>query len=316
VTRQAAFAQDEWNVSQQWSVYAGGRYETIGTESAGTALPATHSRSGVWSPVAQTLYKFPDQSGRQLRMALTRTYKAPETGQLNARRYEAAVNTRFNPDRGGNPALRPELATGLDLTYEHFWAEDALFSVGASARHITDYIRTRLGQDANGSWLSQPVNDGRAQVRTLDMELKFPLKAVWTAAPAVDLRSSVNRNWSRVESVPGPDNRLDRQVPLTAVLGIDYTADKYSTGANFSFSSGGPVRISEQQSSGLQRQRDLEAYLLYRAAPGMQWRATASNLLARDYAYSSSYQDSNGVSQVWGRAPNPRRLSVNLDVKF
>jgi len=38
--------------------------------------------------VAQTLYKFPDKSGRQLRMALTRTYKAPNTNQLSARRYE------------------------------------------------------------------------------------------------------------------------------------------------------------------------------------------------------------------------------------
>jgi outer membrane receptor for ferrienterochelin and colicins len=58
---------------------------------------STSSRNHVLSPVAQTLYKFPGNSGRQLRLAFTRTYKAPTVDQLTARRYESAVNTRFAP---------------------------------------------------------------------------------------------------------------------------------------------------------------------------------------------------------------------------
>ena len=64
-----------------------------------------------------------------------------------ARRIEQPVNSQFSPDFGGNPALRAELANGLDLTYEHFWAPGAVFSVNASARQIEDYIRARLDQD-------------------------------------------------------------------------------------------------------------------------------------------------------------------------
>jgi outer membrane receptor for ferrienterochelin and colicin len=316
VTQLAAYAQDEWNVTRNWSMYMGARWEGIRTDSAGSGLLATQSRTGVLSPVAQTLYKFPDKSGRQLRLALTRTFKAPDTNQLSARRFESDLNTRFSPDRSGNPNLRPELANGIDLTYEHFWAPGAVFSAGASARHIRDYIRSELRVDGNGHWLIQPLNDGSAQVRTLDVELKFPLKALRKDAPAFDFRASVNRNWSSVESVPGPGNRLDQQVPLSAVLGADYRADKFSAGASFAFRTGGPVRISEQQTSWMRVRRDLEAYLLYKISTGLQLRTSVNNALGEDERSASRYQDSLGTSQSWSRNPRSARVQANLEIKF
>lgn len=316
VAQLATYAQDEWNVTKNWSMYLGARWEGIRTDSAGTGLMATQSRTEVLSPVAQTLYKFPDKSGRQLRLALTRTFKAPDTNQLSAHRYESTENTRFAPDRSGNPNLRPELANGIDLTYEYFWAPGAVFSVGASARHIRDYIRSELTQDSNGHWLIQPLNDGSAQVRTLDVELKFPLKALRKDAPAFDFRASVNRNWSSVESVPGPNNRLDQQVPLSAVLGTDYRGDKFSAGASFAFRTGGPVRISEQQTSWTWVRRDLEAYLLYKISTGLQLRTSVSNALGEDDRSASRYDDSLGTSQSWSRNPRSARVQANLEMKF
>jgi len=316
VVQAAAFAQDEWNVTKQWSMYLGARWETIRTDSAVTGKPDTSSRNHVLSPIAQTLYKFPDKSGRQLRLALTRTYKAPTVSQLTARRNEADLNTRFTADSSGNPDLAPELATGVDATYEHFWAPGAMFSATASTRHITDYIRTTLSQDGSGRWLYQPVNDGTADVRSLGVELKFPSKLVWPTWPALDLRASVNRNWSQVASVPGPDNRLDQQVPLTANFGIDYKQGPYTTGASLALRSGGPVRISTEQSTRLQARRDLEAYLLYKVSPTVQLRFTAKNLLARDTENYSRYADSNGVSQNWGRSDNTREWALNLELKL
>jgi outer membrane receptor for ferrienterochelin and colicin len=316
VTRLAAYAQDEWNITKTWSMYLGLRWEGIRTDSSGTGLQTTESRNHVLSPVAQTLYRFPDKSGRQLRMALTRTYKAPTTNQLSARRYESDLNTRFSPDSSGNPALLPELANGVDLTYEHFWAPGALFSAGTSVRRISDYIRSKLIQDSRGLWLIQPLNDGSAQVRTLDLELKFPLKTVLEEAPPLDLRASANRNWSRVDSVPGPDNRLDQQVPLSAVLGLDYRQDKFNAGASFAFREGGPVRISEQQTSRLQARRELEAYLLYKFRLGLQLRLGVSNALGEDNLSDSRYQDVNGASQTWSRSPGSPRVQANLEVKL
>jgi hypothetical protein len=80
--------------------------------------------------------------------------------------------------------------------------------------------------------------------------------------------------------------------------------------------SGGPVRISTEQSTRLQARRDLEAYLLYKVSPTVQLRFTAKNLLARDTENYSRYADSNGVSQNWGRSDNTREWALNLELKL
>jgi outer membrane receptor for ferrienterochelin and colicins len=245
ITRLAAYAQDEWSIGKQLSVYLGMRWEGVETASQGTGLADTGSlnRNHVLSPVGQALYKLPGQGGRQLRLALTRTYKAPTIDQLTARRSEAALNTRFSPDSSGNPALRPELANGIDLGYESFWAPGALFSLTASRRTIIDYIRTRLDQDAQGKWLYQPLNDGTAVVRSLEAEFKIPLKLLSAAAAGFDARASFSRNWSQVAAVPGPNNRLDAQTPASANLGIDYKKGALGLGASLAYQQGGWVRL-------------------------------------------------------------------------
>jgi outer membrane receptor for ferrienterochelin and colicins len=303
-------------VTKDWSVYLGARWEAIRTDSSGTGLAETQSNAHVLSPVAQTLYKFPDKSGRQLRMALTRTFKAPTTWQLTARRFEADVNTRFTSDSSGNPNLKPELANGVDLTYEHFWAPGAVFSVGTSLRSIRDYIRPRLIEDRPGHWLSLPMNEGKAQVRTLDVEWKFPLKAFDKDAPPFDFRFSANRNWSSVDSIPGPDNRLDQQVPLTVTLGADYREDKFSAGASLAYRGGGMVRQSVEQFIRQQGRRDLEAYWLYKIRKGLQLRLSVANALGEDNRGESRYVDVNGTSETRSWTPGSARLQANIEMKF
>jgi len=74
VQKMAFFAQDEWNVLTNWSIYLGLRWEGIETTGSGNSINTVKNRSNVASPLFQTLWKFPDKSGRQFRFALTRTY--------------------------------------------------------------------------------------------------------------------------------------------------------------------------------------------------------------------------------------------------
>lgn len=318
VSRSAVFIQDEWNLATNWSASLGGRYEEIRTTSREAGQVESESSNRVLSPVAHMLYKFPDKSGRQVRLALTRTFKAPQISQLSARRWEADVNSRFNPDSSGNPALKPELAKGVDLTYEHFWSQGAVFSFGTSVRKLSNYIRSRLAQDARGRWLVQPVNDGDAVVRTLELDTKFPLKAVLngTDIPNVDLRFNVNRNWSRVAAVPGPDNRLDEQIPLSAVIGADYKADRMTMGVNFALRRGGDVRISQEQSGRLQTRRDLDVYVQYAVRKGIDFKISVNNALGVDTRTYSRYQDAQGISESWSRTPSSPAVRMNVGIQF
>jgi outer membrane receptor protein involved in Fe transport len=270
----------------------------------------------VLSPVAQTLYKLPGDSGRQLRLALTRTYKAPTVDQLTARRNEAALNDRFNADSGGNPDLRPELAKGIDLTYEQFLPQGAMFSASASRREITDYIRTRLDIDAQGRWLYQPVNDGNALVRSLEAELKMPGKLLADALSGFDMRASLTRNWSIVDSVPGPGNRLDAQTPMSATLGVDYRNGDLSLGASMAYQQGGWVRISEAQSQRQMTRRDLDTYALWKLNAHYQVRLSLANILGMDNVSERVYQDASGTSREPNFQPGSMRAGLSLEMKL
>jgi outer membrane receptor protein involved in Fe transport len=316
VARLALYAQDEWSLTPRWSVYFGARWEGIRTTTSGNTFSTGRSRSSVWSPVFQTLFKIPDTKGDQLRFAVTRTYKAPSFQQLIPRRQTSIDNRSTDPDYAGNPDLQPELALGFDASYEHYWAEGALLSVSGSMRRIDDYTRSLVDFDG-ARWVAMPMNAGRATTRGLELETKFPLKAIMKDAPAIDLRASVSANWSRVDGVPGPDNRLDGQVPLSGNLGIDYKRGDLTTGASFAYKQGGQVRLSERQVSYLMVRRDLEAYALYKFNPKQQLRVALSNLLGQDFVNRGSFlEPERGLVVRDTRFVAGPSLRATLELKF
>ncbi|MCG2584503.1 TonB-dependent siderophore receptor [Massilia sp. TS11] len=315
VSRFATFVQDEWNVTPRWSVYTGVRWEGIQTKTTGNTFGTIENKSSVWSPVFQTLFKLPDSKGDQIRFALTRTYKAPATQSLTPRRSLSTNNSPTEPDRQGNPNLKPELALGLDASYEHYFAEGGLLSASVSTRRITDYTRQGLILD-NGRWVSLPVNEGRANTHSLELEAKFPLRLVFEGAPAIDFRWNIARNWSRVESVPGPDNRLDQQTPLSSTLGLDYKDGALSMGGSLTFRNGGFVRISNTTSGYQSVRRDLDLYALLKTGPKTQWRFAVQNLLQQDLHNANIYADANGSDTRVATLPGHATARVTYEVKF
>ncbi|MFC0251656.1 TonB-dependent receptor plug domain-containing protein [Massilia consociata] len=316
VKRLAVFAQDEWNITPAWSMYLGARWEGIRTDVTGNTFEPAEASSSVWSPIMQTLYKIPGKKGDQVRLALTRTYKAPGVGSLTPRRQVSENNSSTEPDYRGNPNLKPELALGIDAAYEHYWAEGALLSVSVSQRRISDFTRNLIFFDGE-RWIQTPSNQDSAVTRSMEIETKFPLKAVMTDAPAVDLRASVNRNWSRVESVPGPYNRLDQQTPLTVNLGADYKAGALTTGGSFVFRRGGPVRVSVNQRAYTWPRRELDVYALWKFDQKRQLRLAVGNALSQDFQMENTYEDLRFGSQTRSfNFPQGVRYRATYELKF
>ncbi len=316
VGRTAVYAQDEWTISPQWSVYLGARWEGVRTRVDGNAVVPTWVRSSVLSPIAQVLYKLPGDKGDQIRFALSRTYKAPELDSIVPLRAEYENNSATEADFQGNPGLRPELAWGLDAAYEHYWAEGAMVSVSGSVKRLRDYIGNRVYFDGL-RWIFSPVNDGRATMRSLDIETKFPLKALMRDAPNLELRASVSRNWSKVEAVPGPDNRMEQQTPLSANLGVDYKSGALSTGASLAHRSGGYVRVASNRGFYREARTDLDTYVVWAFNPKHQLRVALSNLLGEDNVFEPSYFDpSPGLEKRRWMYPDGPKLRATLEMKF
>jgi outer membrane receptor protein involved in Fe transport len=317
VRRMAFFGQDEWSLSKNFSLYLGLRWEGVQTDSSGTSIANTSNRFSVFSPIVQTLWKLQDMKDTQVRVGLARTYKAPDVGNLNARRTLSTENGPTRPDSQGNPDLRPELAWGLDLALERFLPEGGILSASSYVRRIDD-LNVRSVALIDGRWVSRPANEGQALSRGIELEAKFPLRVLMADGPAIDFRFNLTRNWSRVSSVPGPNNRLDAQTPLSGNIGIDYrmAALPLTLGGNFSFQQNGNVRISEAQSSYTSPSRSLDLYALWKIDKKDQLRLSFSNVAHRDSISESRYADANGSNVQTSTNNSPLSVRLFLEHKF
>ncbi|MFO0124065.1 MAG: TonB-dependent receptor plug domain-containing protein, partial [Inhella sp.] len=300
--RLAAYTQDEWQVNPNWSVYAGLRYEQINNRGeAGAGAPSVDNTSRVLSPLFQALWK-PDPKGRdQVRMSLTRSYRAANLNDLVARRVINAEvplgpNTEDTPDRAGNPNLKPELATGLELAYEHYLPKGGLLSANVFARQIKGLIRTtqqqELAQDLSGAqvlrFINRPRNLGDATTVGLELEAKAGLAEFWDEAPAalkpLQLRANLSVFDSRVDGIPGPNNRIDAQPRGTANLGADYRVPGtgVSLGASWSLTPEVVIQQTETTRVLTSKRRVWDAYAQWSQTRDLTWRLGLSNLAPLD----------------------------------
>lgn len=287
--RLAIFAQDEWNLTPQWAAHAGLRWEGITTEGDGEGAPASRNRSSVWTPLLHAVWRPEPKSRDQVRMSLTRSYRSPTLQNLLGRLNVSAQNSQTSPDRMGNPDLKPELATGIDLAYEHYLPNGGMLSANVFHRRIRDLMRTLTTlEDVPGfddpRWVARPQNVGKATTQGVELEAKFRLNDLVDDAPAVDLRANLSLFRSRVDSVPGPNNRLDSQPGGTANFGADYRwpGTSVTTGGNVNYTPGYTTRLSDEQWLVQSAKRVLDAYVLWTINPAMRLRVTASNLLQQD----------------------------------
>ena len=317
VLRIAAYAQDEWAVSKAFSVYFGLRWEGLTTRSAGNTYAKVRNTSSVFSPVLQTLWKLPDSKNDQVRFGISRTYKAPSTNSLIPRRNISNNNTATSADSIGNPNLKPELAWGVDTAFEHFLTDGGLLSANIYFRHINDITRTILTFE-NGLYTNTPQNVGIANTYGLELEAKFPLRSIIKDAPNIEFRSNLSFNGSRLTTVPGPNNRLDSQTPVSANIGLDYKFDSIplTLGGNFNFQNAGQVRISETQTSYGTPKRVLDLYGLWKFSPKTSLRLSAGNALHQDNIGENTFTNQAGSLRQINTTETHVALRALLEMRF
>lgn len=319
VARAALYVQDEWTIDPRWSVYLGARWEAVRTRVSGNAVIPTRVRSSVLSPILQTLYKIPAKEGKQsdqLRLAVSRTYKAPDLRSIVPLRAEWENNSATEADYQGNPNLKPELAWGVDAAWEHYWAEGAMLSVAGAVRRIDDYTSNHIYFDGL-RWIFTPINDGRALLRSLEIDTKFPLNALFDDAPDLEMRAGVSRYWSRVASVAGPHNRMEEQTPLTANLGFDYKSGALALGASAAYRRGGYVQVAANRGFYRIGRTDLDSYAAWSFTPKTVLRVALSNLLGENNVFEPTYYDPvAGLEKRRWIYPGGIKLRSTLEMKF
>ncbi|MFT7723557.1 MAG: TonB-dependent receptor [Roseateles sp.] len=290
-TRLAAYAQDEWSVGKQWEFYAGLRWEGIKTESS-AARYAVSNTSSVLTPLAHARYKL-DPGGREaIRMSLTRSYRSPQLNDLIAR---PSINSNLphditSPDRAGNPDLKPELATGVEIGYEKYLSKGGMLGANFFARHITDVMRNVIALEdvswsATPRWVARPRNLGKASTLGLELEAKFRLDEYFDGALPINVRSNLSFFTSKVDGLPGPNNRIEGQPKATANLGFDYRlrALPVSLGASLNWTPSSTIQQTLLTEVTSNRKLVTDAFAMWNITPEQSLRLSASNLTPLDY---------------------------------
>ena len=293
IKRQAFYVQDEWEISPQWQMYLGLRNERIASESFSTSYPVSNV-SSVLSPLAHLTYKIDPKSRDMVRASLTRSFKAPGISALLARPQinsaytnTNAANTIISPDRVGNPNLKPELATGLDIAYENYLVNDGIFSVGIFHRQLSNVVRSATTKRAV-SWASverfvtEPQNFSDALTSGIELELRGRaadfLPSLLSNNKALNIRTSVSIYRSSIAALSGPNNRLDGQQPWSANFGFDQRISglPLNVGGNLSYTPGYETLQSTEQLFKRTAARGIDLFAVMTLSPSLSLRAAAS----------------------------------------
>lgn len=333
--RAAIYAQDEWAVTPHWAAHAGLRWEGIDTRgSAAAGSDEASNRSAVLTPLLHAVWRPNLEVKDQVRWSLTRSYRSPDLQNmigrptLNSMFPGRGSNEEIHPDSVGNPALKPELASGLDMAYEHYVPGGGLISANLFYRQINNLMRsqTTLEQVSWADvprWVARQQNVGDAVTQGLELEAKFRLSEVWSAAPKIDLRANASLFHSSVQGVPGPNNRLDQQPDGALNLGGEYRLAglPLTLGGNVNWTPGFTTRLSADQTLEQGDKRVADAYVVWAISPAYQLRISANNFAPREYLTGGTLLSVNPLGQTirettQTNAPSFVNVQVKLEMKL
>jgi iron complex outermembrane receptor protein len=328
----AGYLQDERDPTADWSANAGLRWESIRTRSpaiAALSSPQVDNQGIVLSPLLHAVWRFDAPSRDQLRASLTYSYRAPSLQQLTAVPSFSTLypvpgpNEASSPDRAGNPTLQPELATGIELALEHSLPKGGMVSVGLFRRNIRDLVRSVTALEpvpwaAAPRWVSRPRNIGSAVSQGLELDGKAQLNELVEGAAAVSLKANLSVYDSRVDGVPGPDNRIDQQPRASGNFGADYRLRglPLTLGGNLSWTPPYSTQQTVQQSQSRELTRSLDVYAQWSFSPLTRLQLSVSNLVPRDYVTTSAFVAGGQSQTVATIGPTYRVFNLRLETRL
>lgn len=270
----ALWAQDEWQIADGHLLTPGLRAQA-GDRAVTDGLGATIAdASAAWLPSLHYLWQLNPRWN--VRAGLAWAEKAPDVRELSpVVRTANGVNSLSNPDRAGNPALRPESTATLQAGIEHFLA-DQRGSAGLNffLRDIDDKVQKRTALEAD-RYVERPFNVARATETSVVADFKWNLAAL----PALTLRGNVST--SRIETEETGAAFVRQESPRHAAnLGADYdwAEAKLSFGGNLSYSSG-YTREANPDTEQTQRARtQLDLYAVKKLDRALSLRLSIDNV--------------------------------------
>jgi outer membrane receptor for ferrienterochelin and colicin len=118
--------------------------------------------------------------------------------------------------------------------------------------------------------------------------------------------------------VPGPDNRLDSQIPLSANLGIDWRMAEWpaTIGGSLAYKGSMRAQTSLTQFTSSNAMTTLDIYALWKLTTTVQLRAAVSNALRPHDVSTDTFIDGNGSFRQKTDAPGTATYRLGIEFKL
>ncbi len=317
--RLALWAQDEWQVAEGHLLTAGLRWQGNAARSRdglGVTLDRDHhgfepSLHYLWQP----------SPAWNWRASVARSEKAPGLRELSGVvRLATGDNTSGNPDKAGNPALKPEATLSIEAGFEHF-LNDKGGSLGFNLylRRIDDQVQKRT-QREGARWVERPWNVGEARVFGGVLDFKSRMDA-WSL-PELTLRGNLSHSRTTLSGTPvhlgageGPRG--------AANLGFDYELreQRLTLGGNLNHSTALKRESTQISTPDLQQTQaartQLDLYALKKLDKQLALRLSLQNVTGAGKADDLEESSAGVVTRLESdRADGVRSLFLALEGKW
>lgn len=328
---------DETLDEARYALYAEGSYQFTDAQTLTLGVRQEWlDRSGLveysdqhLSPVIAHRFNFaPNWS---LQTNLSQAFRSPNSNQLSS---TISVSTDLdagslnNPDRGGNPFLKPEKINAIESTLG-FNTPSGGFNLTGYYRQIDDYIeRTIRSENASGQicvdssssecrFVERPRNQSEATTYGVELSGRYALKQTENGHSFM-LNSQISTVRARIEQDNGQDRLASGVAPYTASIGASYNYQPWqlSTSLNVSYVPEFTRALDSQDYLRTSNERvNVDLSVMKRFKHDISAGFQARNILSTDYKERLTNINDGSLYQARNSEAIPS-FQFNLEKKF
>ena len=306
----ALYAEGSWKFTDRQTVTLGARQEWI--ERSGLV---DYSDSHL-SPVLAHRFDFDDHWSLQTN--LSQAFRSPKADRLLPTvsvSTDSDAGSLNNPDRGGNPDLRPEKITAFESTLGYNTPSGGI-NITAYQREIDDYIEKVIRQEGT-RFVERPQNQNNATTYGVEIAGRYALKQTENGHSFM-LNGQLSTVRAKVEDENHQQRLVSDVAPYTASTGLSYNYQPWriSTSVNLNYVPEFTRALDNQPYDRTSNERiNMDISVTKRFNDGWATTLNARNIFSTDYKERLSSQADGSLYESRINQAIPSVL-VSLEKKF
>ncbi|EPH34482.1 ligand-gated channel [Acinetobacter gyllenbergii] len=308
--RYAVYGEGSWRFTDRQTITVGARQEWL-------------NRSGLVDYQDQHLspvlaYRFDLTEQWSIQTNLSQAFKSPNTDRLIPNvtvSTDTDAGSLNNPDRGGNPNLKPEKIRAAESTLAYDSASGGV-SVTAYHREIKDYIEKVIALEGT-RYVERPQNQDQATTYGVELSGRYALKQT-EAGHSFMLNGQVSTIRAKIEDEQHRERLASDVAPYNTSAGLSYSYKPWqlSTSVNVSYTPEFTRALDGQPYDRTTNERfSLDLSATKRFSHGWAASLNLNNLLSTHYKERLTNQTDGSLYQARSNESIPS-IQFSLEKKF